>query len=106
MMRRLLVDAARARDNQKRGGDLRRVPLDEEVEITDPRLDFDALDGALRKLESIHPRKVQVVELRFFGGFGLEQIADILHVSIDTVKRDWRFAKVWLHRELTDDTRR
>jgi RNA polymerase sigma-70 factor, ECF subfamily len=103
MMRRLLVDAARARGNDKRGGRLRRVPLDEASGVfADSRLDFEALDDALQKLETIHPRKVQVVELRFFGGFSLEQAADTLRVSTDTVKRDWRFAKLWLLRELTD----
>jgi RNA polymerase sigma factor (TIGR02999 family) len=103
MMRRLLVDSARARGNDKRGGHLRRVPLDEASDVfANSRLDFEALDDALQKLESIHPRKVQVVELRFFGGLSLEQTADTLRVSTDTVKRDWRFAKLWLLRELSD----
>ena len=103
MMRRLLVDSARARGNEKRGGRLRRVPLDEASDVlADPQLDFEALDDALQKLESIHPRKVQVVELRYFAGFSVEQAADTLQVSTDTVKRDWRFAKLWLLRELTD----
>ena len=103
MMRRLLVDAARARGNDKRGGRMRRVPLDEASGVFDDSgLDVGALDDALRKLESIHPRKVQVVELRFFGGFTLEQTADTLRVSADTVKRDWRFAKLWLLRELSE----
>jgi RNA polymerase sigma factor (TIGR02999 family) len=107
MMRRLLVDSARARGNDKRGGRLRRVPLDEASGVfADSRLDFEALDDALQKLESSHPRKVQVVELRFFGGFSLEQTADTLQVSTDTVKRDWRFAKLWLLRELSDVNQR
>jgi RNA polymerase sigma factor (TIGR02999 family) len=104
MMRRLLVDSARARGNDKRGGGLRKVPLDEATDLADSRVDVRALDAALSKLESIHPRKVQVVELRFFGGFSLEQTADTLQVSIDTVKRDWRFAKLWLLRELGNGT--
>jgi len=104
MMRRLLVDAARARGNDRRGGSVRKVSLDDVADIADSRIDFEVLDDALLKLESIHPRKVQVVELRFFGGFSLEQTADTLKISIDTVKRDWRFAKVWLHRELSDGT--
>ena len=58
------------------------------------------LDEALRRLEAVHPRKGQVVELRFFGGLSLEETAEALHVSTDTVKRDWRFAKLWLLREL------
>ena len=107
MMRRLLVDSARARGNDKRGGRLRRVPLDEASDaLADSGLDFEALDDALQKLESIHPRKVQVVELRFFGGFSVEQAADTLRVSTDTVKRDWRFAKLWLLRELSGASER
>lgn len=103
MMRRLLVDSARARGNDKRGGGFLRVPLDDaSAAFVDSRLDLEALDAALHTLESIHPRKVQVVELRFFGGLSLEQTADTLHVSRDTVKRDWRFAKLWLLRELGD----
>jgi RNA polymerase sigma factor (TIGR02999 family) len=103
MMRRLLVDSARARGNEKRGGRLRRVPLDEASGVlAGSGLDFEALDEALQRLESIHPRKVQVVELRFFGGFSIEQAADTLRVSTDTAKRDWRFAKMWLLRELTE----
>ena len=107
MMRRLLVDSARARGNDKRGGRLRRVQLDEASDVlADSGLDFEALDEALQKLESIHPRKVQVVELRFFGGFSVEQAADTLRVSTDTIKRDWRFAKMWLLRELSDANER
>ena len=107
MMRRLLVDSARARGNDKRGGRLRRVPLDEASDaLADSGLDFEALDDALQKLESIHPRKVQVVELRFFGGFSVDQAADTLRVSPDTIKRDWRFAKMWLLRELSDANER
>ena len=107
MMRRLLVDSARARGNDKRGGRLRRVPLDEASDVlADSGLDFAALDDALQKLESIHPRKVQVVELRFSGGFNVDQAADTLQVSTDTIKRDWRFAKMWLLRELSDANER
>ena len=101
MMRRLLVDSARARDNIKRGGRLRRVALDEAPAVVDDsRMDFAALDDALRKLEALHPRKVHVVELRYFGGLSLEESAAALHISTDSVKRDWRFAKAWLSREL------
>ena len=81
--------------------------LDEASDVlADSGLDFEALDDALQKLESIHPRKVQVVELRFFGGFSVEQAADTLRVSTDTIKRDWRFAKMWLLRELSDANER
>jgi len=101
MMRRILVDHARARDNSKRGGDVSRVSLDEAVVVSsEPEHDLLGLDEALRRLEAVHPRKGQVVELRFFGGLSLEETAEALHVSIDTVKRDWRFAKLWLLREL------
>ena len=104
MMRRLLVDWARAEGSQKRGGHTRTVPLDDAAPVfADVQLDFGALDAALRKLESIHPRKVQVVELRFFAGLSLEEAADTLQVSIETVKRDWRFAKLWLLRELKEE---
>ena len=70
--------------------------------VGDAGLDFDELDEALRKLERIHPRQGQVVELRFFGGLSLEETATALHLSTDTVKRDWRFAKLWLLRELSE----
>jgi RNA polymerase sigma factor (sigma-70 family) len=66
----------------------------------DPAQDLEALDEALTALEAIYPRKSQVVELRFFGGLSLEETAEALQVSTDTVKRDWRFAKLWLLREL------
>lgn len=103
MMRRLLVDAARASGNEKRGGRTRKVPLDEALSVSaDSDLDFEALDQALRKMESLYPRKVRLVELRFFGGLSMEEAAEILHVSTDTLKRDWRFAKLWLLRELGD----
>ena len=106
MMRRLLVDSARARGNDKRGGRLRRVPLDEASGVfAKSRLDFEALDDALLKLESIHPRKVQVVELRFFGGLSVEETAHALGVSGVTVMRDWHLAKAWLLRELTAKAR-
>jgi RNA polymerase sigma-70 factor, ECF subfamily len=103
MMRRMLVDAARARGNVKRGGRVKRVSLDSASGVIDEtRMDFVALDEALRKLESEHPRKVQVVELRYFGGLSLMESAASLGVSSDTVKRDWRFARAWLQRELGD----
>ena len=101
LMRRILVDFARARRNEKRGGGALKVPFDEEVLVARERgHDFVALDDALIAFEAVHPRKGKVVELRFFGGFSFEETAEALHVSIDTVKRDWRFAKLWLFREL------
>ena len=101
MMRRILVDFARARRNEKRGGAWRKVSLHEALLVSaDAGHDLVALDEALSVLEATHPRKSQVVELRFFGGLTLEESAEALHISIDTVKRDWRFAKLWLLREL------
>jgi RNA polymerase sigma factor (TIGR02999 family) len=101
VMRRILVDSARARGNDKRGGGVPKVSLDEAVVVSgQPGQDLVALSDALEALEAVHPRKSQVVELRFFGGLTLEETAEALHVSTDTVKRDWRFAKLWLLREL------
>lgn len=102
VMRRILVDFARAKRNEKRGGNVPRVTLDEALhqpQGTDP--DLLSLDDALRALAAVHPRKSDVVELRYFGGLSLEETAEALQVSVDTVKRDWRFAKLWLLRELT-----
>jgi RNA polymerase sigma factor (TIGR02999 family) len=104
MMRRILVDFARAHGNTKRGGDMEKVALDDAF-VVSPQVgdDLVALDQALQKLETVHPRKSQVVELRFFGGLNLDETAEALHVSRDTVKRDWRFAKLWPLRDLTGD---
>ena len=102
IMRRILVDFARAQKNAKRGGGVPPVSLDDALVVSgEPAQNLTALDEALRALEVIHPRKCQVVELRFFGGLSLEETAEVLRVSRDTVKRDWRFAKLWLLRELT-----
>ena len=101
LMRRILVDFARSRQYQKRGGDWRRVTLDEHVASVDPGSDLVALDEALQGLAALDPRKAQVVEMRFFGGLTLEETAEVLNVSIDTVGRDWNAAKAWLLRELT-----
>ena len=102
VMRRILVDFARARGKDKRGGGVRKVTLDEAL-IVSPQLrpDLVALDEALRALEAVHPRKSQVVEMRYFGGLSVDETAEALNVSSDTVKRDWRFAKLWLVRELS-----
>ncbi len=103
-MRHILVDFARSRRNQKRGGGLHRVSFDEALLVSEERgLDLVALDGALKTLESIDPRKSQVVELRFFGGLSVEETAVVLKVSPDTVMRDWRLAKMWLLRELSGE---
>ena len=101
VMRRILVDSARARGNNKRGGGIRRVSFDEELmTLPEAGSDLVALDDALSALEVVLPRKSQVVELRYFGGLSIEETAEALQVSPDTVKRDWRFAKLWLLREL------
>jgi RNA polymerase sigma-70 factor (ECF subfamily) len=101
MMRRILVDSARARGNDKRGGGAQQVALDEAMLVTnDVGPDLAALDDALRTLEAVHPRKSQVVEMRFFGGMTIEETALALDLSVETVNRDWRFAKLWLMREL------
>ena len=101
VMRRILVDHARARHYQKRGGDAVRVTLDEALVVArEPDQDFVALDEALTALAAVDARKSQVVEMRFFGGLTMDEIAVALQVSRDTVKRDWRMAKLWLLREL------
>lgn len=101
VMRRILVDHARARHAQKRGGLADRVALDEELVISDePRQDFVALDDALEALAKFDDRKSRVVELRFFGGLTVEETAAVVKVSADTVMRDWQFAKVWLRRQM------
>jgi RNA polymerase sigma factor (TIGR02999 family) len=103
VMRRILVDAARARRSGKRGDGIPDLVLTEALEVSDSRpVDFTALDDALNRLAAAYPRHGQVVELRFFGGLTLDETAEALHVSRDTVKRDWQFAKMWLLRALAD----
>ena len=104
VMRRILVDAARARGYQKRGGGAETVSLDEALLVSgEPRQDLVALDDALNALAAFDLRKSQVVEMRFFGGLRVEETAAALHVSADTVMRDWRLAKAWLVRELSGE---
>jgi len=106
-MRRILVDAARARGNQRRGGGVLKLSIDAaEVIAVNEHEDVAAVDEALTRLQAVHPRPARVVELRFFGGLTLEETATALDVSVDTVKRDWRFAKVWLLRDLDGTDRR
>jgi RNA polymerase sigma factor (TIGR02999 family) len=101
-MRRILIDFARSRQYQKRGGDEVSVALDNALEVPDrPTVGLVALDDALNALAKLDPRKSQVVELRFFGGLSVQETAVVLQVSPETVKRDWRFARVWLERELS-----
>jgi RNA polymerase sigma factor (TIGR02999 family) len=102
LMRRILVDSARAHKYQKRGGGAPVVPLDEALIVSPERShEIVALDDALEALAAIDERKSQVVELRYFGGLSVEETAQALHVSRDTVLRDWRMARGWLLRELT-----
>jgi RNA polymerase sigma factor (TIGR02999 family) len=102
MMRRLLVDSARARGNVKRGAHVQKLSVDGAAAVADTApMDFIDLDLALRTLEAIYPRQVQVVECRFFAGLTIEETAAALGLSTDSVKRDWRFARAWLARELS-----
>jgi RNA polymerase sigma factor (TIGR02999 family) len=100
LMRRILVDFARSAATQKRGGELKAVTLDATVLALPNSPDLVALDDALSALAKMDVRKSQVVELRFFGGLSIEETADSLGVSEQTVMRDWRLARVWLLREL------
>jgi RNA polymerase sigma factor (TIGR02999 family) len=101
LMRRILVDHAR-RHNLKRGGGVQHVSLEETaVAGGDRAADLVALDDAMEALDRIDHRKVQVVEMRFFGGLSVEETAEVLKVSPITVMRDWSTAKAWLYRELT-----
>ena len=106
LMRRVLVDYARTRGYQKRGGGAQRVTLHEGLATSsDPALDVIALDRALEALAKVDARKCRIVEMRFFTGLSVEETAEVLQVSTDTVKRDWRLAKLWLLRELEGDNR-
>ncbi|MCP4205150.1 MAG: sigma-70 family RNA polymerase sigma factor [bacterium] len=101
-MRQILVDQARKRTSKKRGGRERKVTLEEgKVPLRERAAEVLALDEALARLEKIEPRLGQVVELRFFGGLSVEEAAEALAVSARTVKRDWRRARIFLHRELS-----
>jgi RNA polymerase sigma factor (TIGR02999 family) len=101
LMRRVLVDHARVRGASKRGGAVANVSLDDALVLApEPAVDVVALDRALEALAVVDARKGRVVELRFFGGLSVEETAEVLHVSTDTVKRDWHMAKLWLLHEL------
>ena len=101
LMRRILVDVARSKRYQKRGGGAIKVTLDEALLApVEKGQDLVALDDALGALATVDERKAQVIELRFFGGLSVEETATVLKVSVDTVMRDWKLAKVWLLREL------
>jgi len=103
LMRRILIDFARSRGYQKRGGAAPHISLDEAPSVCDEsNTNLVALDDALKALAAVDERKSKVVELRFFGGLSIEETAEVLRVSVETVGRDWRLAKVWLLRELSE----
>jgi RNA polymerase sigma factor (TIGR02999 family) len=102
MMRRILVDHARTRGSRKRGGGEKIVPLNESaMAVADRANEMIALDDALQALEKHDARKARVIEMRFFGGLSVEETAEALDVSSQTVLRDWNLARAWLTREMT-----
>lgn len=105
LMRRILVDFARARQSGKRGSGEIPVRLDEAQDVSGQRLDMVALDDALQALAALDSRKSRVIELRFFAGLSVEETAEVLEVSPVTVTRDWKLAKVWLLREMSGKAR-
>jgi RNA polymerase sigma factor (TIGR02999 family) len=101
LMRRILVKYAEAHKAGKRGGEMRKIYLDETRELAQDRApDLLALDEALKSLAGSHPRESEIVELKFFGGLNAKEIGEILNISTKTVLRDWQFAKAWLNRQL------
>jgi RNA polymerase sigma-70 factor (ECF subfamily) len=104
LMRRILVDHARAHQAEKRGGHKQKVPLDEALEYTaDKSAELVALDEALDRLAARDPRQARVVELRFFAGLTEQETAELLGISVRTVKRDWDVARAWLYKEINED---
>jgi RNA polymerase sigma factor (TIGR02999 family) len=103
LMRRVLVDHARTRNVKKRGGEATKVAVEEDLLVSrEPEVDVLSLDAALNALAELDTRKAHVIEMRFFGGMTVNETAEALRVSTDTVKRDWRLAKLWLLRELRE----
>src|SRR5438132_7799489 len=101
VMRQVLIDHARTRHYEKRGGKAKRISLEEAAIISDERAEaLILLDRALLELEKIDPRQSQIVELRYFGGMTLAETGDFLKISSDTVTRDWNVAKAWLYRQI------
>jgi RNA polymerase sigma factor (TIGR02999 family) len=103
LMRRILVDYARKKHREKRGGECLKLPLEEAALVAgkEKSIDLMALDEALTKLEKIDRQQARIVELRYFSGLSLEETAEALKISRTTVANDWAMAKAWLHRELT-----
>jgi RNA polymerase sigma factor (TIGR02999 family) len=107
LMRHILVQFARERQALKRGGNAVQVSLSEAVEVgARHHPDLVKLDDALKDLEKLDPRQTRTVELRFFGGLSLEETAEVMRVSLSTVRRDWRMAQAWLHQQLSAKTER
>jgi RNA polymerase sigma factor (TIGR02999 family) len=101
LIRRILVDYARARKAEKRGGYAARIQIDEALGVPEQQNpDLVVLDDCLKALSGIDPQQARVVELRYFAGLTVEETAEVMHVSPTTVKRDWRLARAWLHREI------
>ena len=100
LMRRVLVDAARRRNSEKRGGDRVRVTLADDVKSADDEADVIAIDEALDRLAQMNARQSRIVELRYFAGLTEDEIAETLDISTRTVRRDWNLARAWLYREL------
>ena len=104
VMRRILVDHARAQATEKRGGVLQKVELTEAVSFSKEReIDLLALNDALEKLAELDERQSQIVEMRFFGGLSVEETAEVLKVSTRTIKREWAMAKAWLYQRMKDE---
>lgn len=109
LMRRILIDYARARHRDKRGGVEQNIPLEDEqnlqIESSDEksRIDLLLLDSALNKLNSFDERQARVIELRYFGGLTVEETAEVLHLSEKTIVREWKMAKAWLSREINSE---
>jgi RNA polymerase sigma factor (TIGR02999 family) len=102
LMRRILVDYAKGRQAAKRGSGIPNVPLDETIAVPEMRnLDVVALDDALSRLDELDPRQGKIVEMRFFMGLSHEEIAEVLGISVTTVKREWKTARLWLFRDLS-----
>ena len=105
LMRMILVDYARTRNRDRRGGGAQRVSLEDALAVADEQsADLVALDDAMKALAAFDERKSKVAELRFFGGLSVEETAEVLHISPVTVMREWRLAKAWLYRQLNRET--
>lgn len=104
MRRHILVDYARSKNSQKRGGQAQKISLEESLVVASNRSEeIVALDNALKQLAVLDERKSRVVEMKFFGGLNIKEIAEVLKISPETVKRDWSFARTWLLRELANE---